>query len=211
MVCLSFSMVVLFSFVCLAILLCVVSVAWMVFLVCFVLSLYALCIRRRCSRAVWHTCVFAVHINQARGHYDDLGVLASAQVGTQINMRIPMHMHACKDKDPYTYMYIQRIVYACNLRICDHSSLLVGIKHIRWLFLPCTRYWNGQYLICVSPDLLKQYLKQQKKGRIIMNVEKLHWAPLEASHQFALWLLKVTHALSLLRARMSNLDIHLYW
>ena len=50
--------------------------------------------------------VFAVHINQARGHHDNLGVLASAQVGqracTQMNIPIPTNMHACADRDPDT-------------------------------------------------------------------------------------------------------------
>ena len=55
--------------------------------------------------------VFAVHINQARGHHDDLGVLASAQVGQRActQMDIPSRQTctpSCVDRDPDTYATI---------------------------------------------------------------------------------------------------------
>merc|ERR1711934_644780 len=53
-------------------------------------------------------------------------------------------------------------------------------------YLQVLKYWSGQYLICVAPELLTKYLKE-KKGRIIMNVEKIHWAPLEVEVKRDKW------------------------
>lgn len=55
-------------------------------------------------------------------------------------------------------------------------------------YLGLIKYWNGQYVITVSPQLVKE-LRGKMKRKTITPVypEKLHWAPLKVDVKRDKW------------------------
>jgi histone acetyltransferase MYST1 len=39
------------------------------------------------------------------------------------------------------------------------------------------KYWKGQHIICVTPKIVEEHLKQMQKNTLKIEPKNLHWAP----------------------------------
>ena len=57
-------------------------------------------------------------------------------------------------------------------------------------YLGLIKYWNGQYVVCVSPELVKEmYEKRKRKRGTPVYPSKLHWAPLKVDIKRDKWMI----------------------
>lgn len=45
------------------------------------------------------------------------------------------------------------------------------------------KYWKGQHIISVTPKVIEEHLKNQKRGGLRVDPKLLHWTPIPESER----------------------------